>query len=163
MDSGPASSTRPGMTEHKMISITVFAGKKVAVFGLGKSGLLSAGALIKGGAEVVVFDDSEKMLADAQSAGLKTQNLRDLDWSEIAALVLAPGVPLTHPTPHWSVSLAHRHNVEVIGDIELFCRERARSGVDCPLVAITRTKRENENTPTNHHPHPLYSPRGGVC
>ncbi|HEY6831646.1 MAG TPA: UDP-N-acetylmuramoyl-L-alanine--D-glutamate ligase, partial [Pseudolabrys sp.] len=98
-----------------MIPITVFAGKKVAVFGLGKSGLLAAGALIKGGAEVVVFDDSEKMLADAKSAGLKTLNLRELDWTEIAALVLTPGVPLTHPTPHWSVSLAHRHNVEVIG------------------------------------------------
>jgi UDP-N-acetylmuramoylalanine--D-glutamate ligase len=138
-----------------MIPITVFAGKKVAVFGLGKSGLLSAGALIKGGAEVVVFDDSEKMLADAQSAGLKSQNLRDLDWSEIAALVLAPGVPLTHPTPHWSVSLAHRHNVEVIGDIELFCRERAKvrdeSGIDCPLVAITGTNGKSTTTALTTH------------
>jgi UDP-N-acetylmuramoylalanine--D-glutamate ligase len=134
-----------------MIPITVFAGKKVAVFGLGKSGLLSAGALIKGGAEVVVFDDSEKMLADAQSAGLKTQNLRELDWSEIAALVLAPGVPLTHPTPHWSVSLAHRHNVEVIGDIELFCREHARSGLDCPLVAITGTNGKSTTTALTTH------------
>ena len=26
-----------------------------------------------------------------------------IDWSKIAALVLAPGVPLTHPAPHWSV------------------------------------------------------------
>jgi UDP-N-acetylmuramoylalanine--D-glutamate ligase len=134
-----------------MIPITVFAGKKVAVFGLGKSGLLSAGALIKGGAEVVVFDDSEKMLADAQSAGLKTQNLRDLDWSEIAALVLAPGVPLTHPTPHWSVSLANQHNVEVIGDIELFCRERARSGLDCSLVAITGTNGKSTTTALTTH------------
>jgi UDP-N-acetylmuramoylalanine--D-glutamate ligase len=138
-----------------MIPITVFAGKTVVVFGLGKSGLLSAGALIKGGAEVVVFDDSEKTLADAQSAGLKTQNLRDLDWSEIAALVLAPGVPLTHPMPHWSVSLAHRHSVEVIGDIELFCRERAKareeSGIDCPLVAITGTNGKSTTTALTTH------------
>ena len=90
-----------------MIPITVFAGRKVAVFGLGKSGLLSAGALIKGGAEVVVYDDSEKMRADAASAGLNVQNLHEIDWSDIAALVLAPGVPLTHPTPHWTVQLAH--------------------------------------------------------
>jgi UDP-N-acetylmuramoylalanine--D-glutamate ligase len=134
-----------------MIPITVFAGKKVAVFGLGKSGLLAAGALIKGGAEVVVFDDSEKMLADAKSAGLKTLNLRELDWTEIAALVLTPGVPLTHPTPHWSVSLAHRHNVEVIGDIELFCRERAKSGIDCPLVAITGTNGKSTTTALTTH------------
>ena len=46
----------------------------------------------------------------------------------IAALVLAPGVPLTHPAPHWSVALARKAEVEIIGDIELFCRERAAHG-----------------------------------
>ncbi len=86
-----------------MIPITVFAGKTVAVFGLGASGLLSARALVAGGADVIAFDDSEAKLADAQAAGLTTQNLADIDWSKVAALVLAPGVPLTHPTPHWTV------------------------------------------------------------
>jgi len=129
-----------------MIPITVFSGRKVAVFGLGKSGLLSAGALIKGGAEVVVYDDNEKMRADAASAGLDVRNLAELDWSQIAALVLAPGVPLTHPTPHWTVELAHKAGVEVIGDIELFCRERATSGAHCPLIAITGTNGKSTTT-----------------
>jgi UDP-N-acetylmuramoylalanine--D-glutamate ligase len=129
-----------------MIPITTFAGRRVAVFGLGKSGLVSAGALIKGGAEVVVFDDNENMLADAKSAGLDAQDLRDIDWSGIAALVLAPGVPLTHPKPHWSVMLARKNDVEVIGDIELFCRERAASAPDCPLVAITGTNGKSTTT-----------------
>ncbi len=134
-----------------MIRITTFAGKKVAVFGLGKSGLLAAGALIAGGADVVVFDDDEKMLADAQAAGLKAQNLRELDWSSVAALVLAPGVPLTHPTPHWTAALAHKHNVEIIGDIELFCRERAKAGPQCPLVAITGTNGKSTTTALTAH------------
>jgi len=129
-----------------MIPVTAFAGKKVAVFGLGKSGLLAAGALIKGGAEVLVFDDNEKSLADAQNAGLKCQDLRALDWIKIAALVLAPGVPLTHPKPHWSVDLASKAEVEVIGDIELFCRERAVSGRDRPLVAVTGTNGKSTTT-----------------
>jgi UDP-N-acetylmuramoylalanine--D-glutamate ligase len=129
-----------------MIPVTIFAGRKVAVFGLGKSGLLSAGALIKGGAEVVVYDDSEKMRAEARSVGLAVQDLRELDWDEIAALVLAPGVPLTHPAPHWSVQLAHKAGVEVIGDIELFCRERAKSGAHCPLIAITGTNGKSTTT-----------------
>jgi UDP-N-acetylmuramoylalanine--D-glutamate ligase len=129
-----------------MIPVTVFAGKKVAVFGLGKSGLLAAGALIAGGADVVVFDDSEKMLADAQAAGLKVQNLRELDWSQIAALVLAPGVPLTHPEPHWPVKLARKADVEIIGDIELFCRERKKSGLQSPVVAITGTNGKSTTT-----------------
>ena len=134
-----------------MIPVTVFAGKKVAVFGLGKSGLLSAGALVKGGADVVVYDDSEKMRADAASVGLGVQNLREIDWSEIAALVLAPGVPLTHPTPHWTVQLAQKAGVEVIGDIELFCREREKSGADCPLIAITGTNGKSTTTALTAH------------
>jgi UDP-N-acetylmuramoylalanine--D-glutamate ligase len=133
-----------------MIPVTVFSGKKVAVFGLGKSGLLAAGALIKGGAEVVVFDDDKNRLAEAQSAGLTAQDLRAVDWTEIAALVLAPGVPLTHPAPHWAVTLAREANVEVIGDIEFFCRERAKerekSGAACPLVAITDTNGKSTTT-----------------
>ena len=129
-----------------MIPITVFAGKKVAVFGLGKSGLLSAQALIQGGAEVVVYDDNEKSVAEAKAAGLHTQDLRELDWSQVAALVLAPGVPLTHPEPHWSAELARKAGVEIIGDIELFCREREKSGRDCLVVAITGTNGKSTTT-----------------
>ena len=129
-----------------MIPVTTFAGKRVAIFGLGNSGLLAARALNEGGADVVAFDDNEKTIAAAQAAGLKTENLRNLDWSKFAALVLAPGVPLTNPEPHWSVNLARKAGVEVIGDIELFCRERAKSGAGCPLVAITGTNGKSTTT-----------------
>ena len=137
---------RPGRQNFVMISITTFAGKTVAVFGLGSSGLLAARALAAGGAQVIAFDDDEKKTAEAQSAGLKTQNLRELDWSKVAALVLTPGVPLTHPAPHWAAALARKANVEVIGDIELFCRERAKSGAGCPLIAITGTNGKSTTT-----------------
>jgi len=129
-----------------LIPITTFAGKKVAVFGLGSSGLLSARALAAGGAEVIAFDDDKKKLAEAQAAGLKTQDLHELDWRTIAALVLAPGVPLTHPAPHWSAALAAKAKVEIIGDIELFCRERAKLGSECPLIAITGTNGKSTTT-----------------
>jgi UDP-N-acetylmuramoylalanine--D-glutamate ligase len=129
-----------------LIPVTTFAGKKVAVFGLGSSGLLSARALAAGGAEVIAFDDDKKKLAEAQAAGLKTQDLREIDWLTIAALVLSPGVPLTHPAPHWSAALAAKAKVEIIGDIELFCRERAKSGAQCPLIAITGTNGKSTTT-----------------
>ena len=129
-----------------MIPITTFVGQTVAVFGLGNSGLLSAKALMQGGAEVIAFDDNEKSLAAAKAAGVTTQDLRELDWTKIAALVLAPGVPLTHPTPHWSVQLATKAGVEIIGDIELFCLQRAMSGAACPLVAITGTNGKSTTT-----------------
>ena len=89
-----------------MIPITAFAGKKVAIFGLGGSGLAGASALLAGGADVVGWDDNAESVVAATSAGIPTADLREVDWSRLSALVLAPGVPLTHPAPHWTVALA---------------------------------------------------------
>ncbi len=129
-----------------MIPITVFAGQKVAIFGLGGSGLASASALLAGGADVIAWDDSADVAAKANHAGIPTGDLRDMDWTRISALVLAPGVPLTHPAPHWSVGLARAAAVEVIGDIELFCRERRRQAPRSPFVAITGTNGKSTTT-----------------
>ncbi len=129
-----------------MIPVTTFAGKKVAVFGLGGSGLVGASALLAGGADVVAYDDDAQSVAKANAAGIPTADLHGVDWSKIAALVLAPGVPLTHPAPHWTVQLAKKSAVEVIGDIELFCRERRRVARDAPFVAITGTNGKSTTT-----------------
>jgi len=129
-----------------VIPVTTFVGKRVAVFGLGGSGLASASALLAGGADVVGFDDDEQSVAKANAAGIPTADLRTADWSRIAALVLAPGVPLTHPQPHWVVGLAQRAGVAVIGDIELFCRERAQIAPGAPFVAITGTNGKSTTT-----------------
>ena len=129
-----------------MIPVTTFAGKKVAVFGLGGSGLASASALLAGGGDVVAFDDDQQSVAKANAAGIPTADLRTVDWARIAALVLAPGVPLTHPEPHWVVRLAQQANVEVIGDIELFCRARRQLAPDSPFVAITGTNGKSTTT-----------------
>jgi UDP-N-acetylmuramoylalanine--D-glutamate ligase len=129
-----------------VIPVTTFAGKKVAVFGLGGSGLASASALLAGGADVVAFDDDAASVAKASAAGIPTADLHDADWSKISALALAPGVPLTHPAPHWVVRLAQKAGVEVIGDIELFCRERRMHAPDAPFVAITGTNGKSTTT-----------------
>jgi UDP-N-acetylmuramoylalanine--D-glutamate ligase len=129
-----------------MIPVTSFAGKTVAVFGLGGSGLASCHALRAGGAEVVAGDDGADRLAEAAKAGFATADLRQENWSRFAALVLTPGAPLTHPAPHWTVLLAREAGVEVIGDIELFCRERQRHAPDAPFVAITGTNGKSTTT-----------------
>jgi UDP-N-acetylmuramoylalanine--D-glutamate ligase len=129
-----------------MIPVTTFAGKTVAVFGLGGSGLSTCHALIAGGADVIAFDDDAKKVAQANDAKVATADLRKIDWSKVAALILTPGVPLTHPEPHWSAKLAQDAGVEVIGDIELFCRERRRDAPDAPFVAITGTNGKSTTT-----------------
>jgi len=129
-----------------MTPVTSFAGKTVAVFGLGGSGLASCHALKEGGAEVVAGDDNADNVAEAAQAGFITADLRSVSWKNFAALVLTPGAPLTHPAPHWSVLLARAAGVEVIGDIELFCRERRRYAPDAPFVAITGTNGKSTTT-----------------
>src|SRR6201994_4648238 len=134
-----------------MIPVPSFAGKTVAVFGLGGSGLASCHALKAGGAEVIAGDDGAERLAEAAKAGFITADLRTVDWSRFAAQILTPGAPLTHPAPHWSVVMARQAGVEVIGDIELFCRERQRHAPDAPFVAITGTNGKSTTTALAAH------------
>jgi len=95
---------------------------------------------------VIAGDDSTERLAEAAKAGFITADLRKVSWTNFAALVLTPGAPLTHPLPHWSVLAARQAGVEVIGDIELFCRERRRHAPDAPFVAITGTNGKSTTT-----------------
>lgn len=134
-----------------MIPVTLFPGRKVAVFGLGLSGLATAKALQAGGAEPVVWDDGEKGLADAREAGFAPVNIAEADWSEFAALVLAPGVPLTHPKPHWTVERANAAGVEIVGDTELFCRQRRAEGSKAKVLAITGTNGKSTTTALAAH------------
>ena len=129
-----------------MIAVTIFKGKAVALFGLGGSGLATALALAAGGADVTAWDDSPASVENAAAAGIRTGDLRHLDWKGITALVLSPGVPFTHPKPHWSVDFARAAGAEVIGDVELFVRERRVHAPDCPFIAITGTNGKSTTT-----------------
>ena len=129
-----------------MIPINSFKGKRVAVFGLGASGRATAAALEAGGAEVAAWDDLGNSVAIAIAAGLRTVDLREADWGDFDSFVLAPGVPLTHPEPHWTVKRAEAAGLEIIGDIEFFCRERQRNVPDAPFTAITGTNGKSTTT-----------------
>jgi UDP-N-acetylmuramoylalanine--D-glutamate ligase len=129
-----------------MIPVTSFAGKTVALFGLGASGIASARALAAGGAKVAAWDDSASSVEEARREGVTITDLKTADWKQFSALVLAPGVPLTHPEPHWSVKKAKAAGIEIIGDIELFCRERRRHAPDSSFIAITGTNGKSTTT-----------------
>ncbi|HWE47363.1 MAG TPA: UDP-N-acetylmuramoyl-L-alanine--D-glutamate ligase [Caulobacteraceae bacterium] len=131
-----------------MIPVRGFTGKRVAVFGLGRSGLTAARALKAGAAQPVLWDENEKARAAAAAEGFEVNDLHDAEWSEFTALVLAPGVPLTHPEPHWTVKLAQAAGVPVIGDIELYAQTVALAPeVKKPrTVAITGTNGKSTTT-----------------
>ena len=129
-----------------MTPITALAGMRVAVFGLGGSGLATALALRAGGARPIVSDDSAAKVEEARRTGFEATSLEDLEWTGVAALVLSPGVPLTHPQPHRSVTIAQAKGVPVIGDVELFARERRARAPGAPFVAITGTNGKSTTT-----------------
>ncbi len=129
-----------------MTPVSIFSGRSVALFGLGGSGLAAAHALVAGGASVSAWDDGETGRVKAQAEKINVEDLYNADWNAFDALVLSPGVPLTHPAPHWTVERAKAAGVEVIGDIELFCREREARAGGAPFVAITGTNGKSTTT-----------------
>lgn len=131
-----------------MIPVPGFEGRRVAVFGLGRSGITAARALQAGGAVPVLWDDGVSGRMQAEAEGFLVEDLTRADWSGFAALVLSPGAPLTHPKPHWTVERAHAASVPVIGDVELFARalDALPQGQRPRVVAITGTNGKSTTT-----------------
>lgn len=136
-----------------MITVTEYKDKHIGVFGLGKAGEATVAALLAGGAKVWAWDDKKEVDSDQRSAisekkdntgrwPLAAVHYSSWPWKDIKALVLSPGVPLTHPKPHAVVEMAEQHDCPVIGDIELLTRA-------CPetrIIGITGTNGKSTTT-----------------
>jgi UDP-N-acetylmuramoylalanine--D-glutamate ligase len=129
-----------------MIAATGFEKRNVAVLGLGKSGLATVRSLEAGGAKVFAWDDAPAKRDEAAKEGFLLVDSSDWDWQSLAAMILSPGIPFTHPEPHPAVKRAQAAGVEVIGDIELFQRAVKASGKPARVVAITGTNGKSTTT-----------------
>ena len=91
---------------------------KFYIYGLGRSGLASAKAVIDAGGLAYMGDDRDlsERTDIPQGGAVVAQGFP----SGIDALILAPGIPLTHPEPHNVVKLAQEKNCPIYCDIELF-------------------------------------------
>ncbi len=134
-----------------MIIITEYKNQNIGVFGLGKAGSATVASLAAGGAQVFAWDDkaadSRQWTVDTKINELvhrppSTVHYREWPWPQLKALILAPGVPLTHPAPHPVVVLAREHHVPVIGDIELLQRAQPAAR----YIAITGTNGKSTTT-----------------
>lgn len=116
--------------------------KPVAVFGLGVSGMASCVALIRSGFRVLVWDDQEAQRETAAEYGAEICNMVTDMPEDTAFLVLAPGVPLTHPEPHDVVKKAKALGIEILSDIELL----HRAAPDVKTIGITGTNGKSTTT-----------------
>ena len=114
-----------------MIRVRGYAGHKVAVLGLGRSGRPAIAALAAGGAEVVAWDDGEAAREAAAAEGIALADLtRAQAWEGVKALIVSPGIPHLYPAPHPAVAAAWDAGVAVDNDIGLFFRSFATPAWD---------------------------------
>ena len=132
-----------------MIEVGCFKGQTVGVFGLARSGIATLRALRAGGARVFAWDDKPEARSGAAHEGTNVVPWENWPWEELKALILSPGVPLTHPQPHAIVTRSQESHVEIIGDIELFARtirpDRNAKGL-APVIGITGTNGKSTTT-----------------
>ena len=76
-----------------MIPVRGFEDRTVAVFGLARTGLAAARALIAGGARVALWDDKPAAREMAEKEGFTLSDLNTADWSKFAAVMLSPWSP----------------------------------------------------------------------
>lgn len=124
----------------------ILEGKPIAVFGLGLSGLSTIKALIASNIEVTAWDDNQLGRDKAENLGANIENLTQINLSNYAALILSPGIPYTFE-PHEVVINAQKHNLEIIGDLEVLYR----NGLDCKTIGITGTNGKSTTTALMTH------------
>ncbi len=125
-----------------MIPVRSYAGKPVAVMGLGRSGLAAARALEAGEAQVWGWDDGEEAREKARLEGVPLVDLYRRDLAGVSTLVLSPGIAHRYPEPHPIATKARRGGLEIICDIDLM----ARAAPDATYICITGTNGKSTTT-----------------
>jgi UDP-N-acetylmuramoylalanine--D-glutamate ligase len=140
-----------------MIPVTGYSGRKVAVLGLGRSGLATAAALRAGGAEPQVWDDGAEAREKAAGAGFTLADpARAAFWDGVSLLVTSPGIPHLYPAPHPAIAEAMRRGIPVDNDIGLFFQSWANAAWDSfdrtpRCIAVTGSNGKSTTTALIHH------------
>jgi len=140
-----------------MIPVKGHEGQKIAVLGLGRSGLATARALQAGGAEPLCWDDSPEARDQATAEGLTLTDLtRAGAFDGVAALIVSPGIPHLYPAPNRLIARALDVGVPVDNDIGLFFRSFATEAFDdfdiAPrVICVTGSNGKSTTTALIHH------------
>jgi UDP-N-acetylmuramoylalanine--D-glutamate ligase len=135
-----------------MIPVRGYAGARVAVLGLGRSGLTAARSLRAGGAEVLAWDDGAGGRAAAEAEGFALVDPTAPGALEgVATLITSPGIPHLHPAPHPAIAAALAAGVAVDNDVGLFFRSLGWEGEAPRVVAVTGSNGKSTTAALLHH------------
>ena len=104
-----------------MIPVRAYAGQRVGVLGLGRSGIAAARALKAGGAIPICWDDNEVNRMPVIEFELADIG-RPREANTLDALIVSPGIPHLYPEPHRAIALARENGIPVDNDVGLFFR-----------------------------------------
>ena len=140
-----------------MIPVQGLTGAKVAILGLGRSGLSAARALAAGGAVPICWDDTPAARAAAQAEGFDCVDLGKAGvFDDIARLIVSPGIPHLYPAPNPVIVAAQDAGVPVDNDIGLFFQSFATLAWDNfdvvpKIIAITGSNGKSTTSALVHH------------
>ena len=125
-----------------MIPAKGWENKKVAVLGLGRSGMAAVRSLLEGKATVIAWDDQDLRREQAQNLGAPLKDLMHISWENISGLVLSPGIPHQFPKPHPIVSKALQKGVPLVSDVDVLYQSQH----SCRFIGITGTNGKSTTT-----------------
>ncbi len=129
-----------------MIPVSGVGGRRVAVLGLGRSGLSAARAIRAGGGTPLCWDDGAEGRGRAEAEGFDLCDLTRADaFTGVESLIVSPGIPHLYPRPHQVVAAALAAGVPVDNDIGLFFRS-AGAASDTPPKVIAVTGSNGKST-----------------
>lgn len=140
-----------------MIPVQGMQGLRVAVLGLGRSGLSAARALSAGGAVPVCWDDNPMARVAAEAEDFECADLtRQGAFEGIARLIVSPGIPHLYPTPNPVVAAALDAGVPVDNDIGLFFQSFATAEwnmfeIAPRVIAVTGSNGKSTTSALIHH------------
>ncbi|WP_027237007.1 UDP-N-acetylmuramoyl-L-alanine--D-glutamate ligase [Leisingera caerulea] len=140
-----------------MIPVKGYEGAKLAVLGLGRSGLATARAVRAGGAEALCWDDNPAARESAEAEGFTCRDLhKGGAFDDVVALITSPGIPHLYPKPNPVIRAAMEAGVPVDNDIGLFFRSFADAEWqmhDQPprVVAVTGSNGKSTTVALLHH------------
>lgn len=125
----------------------LFQGKRVAVIGLGVTGLATVRFLLKQGVKPVLMDTRLKVAGIEAIPAEKVDGIYfgELDANRLArmdVLLVSPGLDTSHP----AIRFATAQGAQLMGDVELFalCNEK-------PVVAVTGSNGKSTVTTLTEH------------
>ena len=145
-----------------MLSIDFLKDKKIAIYGMGKSGCSVAKALKCAGAFPICWDDNAKAREKASLAGLTLENLSTTEsWQEFSMLLLSPGIPYLYPSISKVVDRAIKEQIPIDNDVGLFFQSyfyelENNKPKTSKTIAVTGSNGKSTTSSLIHHIFPVY-------